>query len=363
MKNKTMAPVVFTVGGQWPLVAAGLPFFLFGFFFLWKAIELYLKNSSSGFVMGGAAIGLLFAGFGGALIFLKLSTVIDPVRRTVAKTKRFLFWTHTSEFSINDYNTVLLEEKIQDNGRRRFQFFRVSLSKNGEESGSLYIDQESEYAVARSKADTLADSLGLKLVDRGCGEESVPSAEVPAPLKQPASSRVTVSDDGKNLSIHIPRRKFDDMHRLYVILVFVSTVIGAVTVFWAVAQLPARAFASPPGVIFISVFSSLCLVAPIWGSFLCLRSATRRYDVTLGQGSLNIQTRSIFGTERVSLHPSDVKDIQVRRSQYAVRVPGLENEVLRVVGNTQAAEIGSGLTRKELRWLQSILMRRKGGRL
>lgn len=357
-----MNPIVIKIGGQWPLIVTGSPFFLFGLFFLWKAVEIYGKNPSSGFVFGGAVVGLLFAAFGGALIFLRLTTVIDPARRTVVKKKRFLFLTHTREFSIDGYNMVLLQEKIQDNGRRRFQFFQVSLSRNGEEKNALFIDQESDYAAARSKAESLVKGLGLKLVDRGCGGEPAPAKETAAELKQPVSSRVVVREEGRNLDIHIPRRRFDDMHRLYVVLVFLSACIGILTVMWVGAQLPPRAHASLPGMIFLGGFSSLCSAAPIWGAFLCLRSATRRYDVILTADSLHVQTQTVFGKRRVDLRPSQVKDLQVRRSQYAVRVPGLENEILRIIGDGQAIEIGSGLTRQELLWLQSVIKRATGGR-
>jgi len=366
------------------MAAFGLPFFAAGIFVILTVSGVIPVSNASDMPRWGwlamAAMGLVFTGVGGTLVFGRAWTTLDVTRHLVIKQWGLLIPLRERTYPLTGHSAVTLGFVRGDSDTA--DTFPVGLK--AEHGSSLPLCSFTTYADSRACAIAVAQHLHLEIEDstsdhlvrvtpadaeRSFRERAIEFGPETA-LAQPATLRSTVTREPDGLRIDIP---YPPTSTIGVFFGFVPLIIPIIVAPWMMNFFRHTKTPDAIGWVFVGFMTIFFGLLPVMTVVNALRRSRRGGTiVSVSPRGIQIQERGAWRTRSTaSIDASDILDLdfstrdsaaasaRVAAEEQAVESTGLDAAAVgqrseRLMGWLAKFAKGSGLTVKTRSGLTSF---------
>jgi hypothetical protein len=340
----------------------GMPFFLFGVFFIGAALMGQVKDKSGQpvSVIFPVLFGCLFGGIGAILVFGRAGQVFDRTLKTVTEWSGLLFPMFSKVHAWNEYSCVCIKREIRRSKNNSYTVYQVGLAHGGETKMKIHAPPDK--LQARKLAEEIAKFMELPMEDAS-GEEVIRReaahldeslrdqaqrtgklAELSAP---PDVMRTAYSVEGDTVHFSFPPPPAS-------IVTFAP--VGCAAVFAGiVASVFLAEIVNSPSMpwemrlIFTSFISIFFILLPVGGTFVgALSHIRRRWEVTATPQELRVVTHGMLGRRETAIPAGKLEELRLESSK-------LRGYAIVAVSDDASAPFGQGLSREEANWIATVI--------
>jgi hypothetical protein len=326
----------------------GIPFFAAGVFLSLIALGVLVPENADELPWWAwplmLAMGLIFVGVGGSLVFGRTWISIDLSRGMVVREWGLIVPLKSDELSLQNYSAVAMRFDAGDSDSPDRYPIALQAQSGG---GDLALLSPGDYASSRAQAERIAAFVRLPLVDSTTDHESVhhpetlnatfqerAGGESPGRVVCPATLLTSVEESGRSVRLTIPGPGFRPAMLLHLAI---PLAFGAFALLQLVPFFRETDTPEPVEWLFIA-FVGLFMLGPVAGALVSILRAKRaRTVVTASPERITLEERAAFRTKSVDIPVDAILDIDCSTKE------SMMDSAKRGIATVRAARLGRGI--------------------